>query len=73
MPKTTVDEDGGMVASHHDVRFSRDAFHVESITIAMMPQPLPHFQFRLGVAAANVRHHEVTLFGSEAVGHSITR
>ena len=69
MPEASVDEDGRMVAAHHDVGLPRDAFHVETVAIAVTPQPLPHLQLRLGVAAADVRHHKMALRWSEVVGH----
>ena len=69
MPKTAIDENRRPIPSHDDVGLARHALHIEAITVAMPPQPLPHQFFRLGVAAADVRHHFVTLCGSEAVGH----
>jgi hypothetical protein len=73
MPETPVHEDRHMVFPHHDIRFAWHRLHVKTIAVAMMPQPLPHLQLGLGAFAVDVRHHEVTLFGSEAVCHGITR
>ena len=37
VPKTTVDEDGGSVSAHHNVRFAGDASDIESITVSVRP------------------------------------
>ena len=73
MPEASIHEDRRMVFSHHDIRFARDRLHVEAVAVAVVPQPLPHLQLGLGAFAVDVRHHEVTLFRSEVVGHGITR
>ena len=70
MPEASVDEDGSAVFPHHDVRLPWHALHVEPIAVAVPPQPLPHLQLGLGAFAVDVRHHEVTLFGGEVVGHN---
>ncbi len=69
MPEASVDEDGRVVAAHHDVGLPRNAFHVEAVAVAVTPQPLPDLQFGLGVAAADVRHHKMALRWSEAIRH----
>ena len=73
MPEASIDKDRCMVLSHHDIRFPRNTFYVEAVAIAVVPQPFPHLQFWLGIAAVDVRHHKVTLGWSEAVGHGKSR
>ena len=69
MPEAPVDEYRRPVGPHHDIWFSRNAFHVQPIPIPMAPQPPPHTQLRLCVLAAYVRHTDVPLLGSHRVGH----
>ena len=71
VPEAAVYEDGRMVRPHHDVGFARHALHIEPVAVAMMPQPSPHLQLRLGGLAANVRHALVPLLGCHRVGHRI--
>jgi len=72
MPKAPVDKNRRPIPPHDDVGLARHALHVEAIAVAMPPQPLPHQFFRLGVAAADVRHHFVALCGGEVVGHGLS-
>lgn len=71
VPETSVDENRGAVASHHNIRLPRHAFDVESVAIPMPPQPASHLQFRLSVAGTDMRHAEVALGWGEAVGHNV--
>ena len=73
MPEAPIHKDRRVVFSHHDIRFSRHRLHIEPIAVPMMPQPLSYLQLRLGAFAVDVRHHKVTLFGGEMVGHNATR
>ena len=73
MPEASVDKDGRMVLAHDDIRFPRHTFHIEPIAVAVSPQPLPHLNLRLGIAAAYVRHHEVALGGGENIGHLLSQ
>ena len=72
VPKTPIDKNRRPIPPHDDVGLAWDALHVEAIAIAMPPKPLPDQQLGLGAFAVDVRHHQVSLFGSEAVGHRVT-
>ena len=73
MPETSVYENRRPILSHDYVGLAWHALHVEAITIAVPPQPLPHFQFGLGVLAADARHAVVALGGSETVSHVVAK
>ena len=72
VPKASVHEDRRAVLAHHDVGFSRHALHVETVAVAVFPQPLPHALLRRGVFAADARHAIVPLLGCHDVGHRIS-
>ena len=69
MPEAPVDENRRAILPHHDVRLPRNRLHVEPIAVAMLPQPLSHLQLWFSAFAMDVRHHEVTLFWGENIGH----
>lgn len=69
MPETPIHKNCCPIPPHDDIRFAWHAFHIETIAVAVLPQPLPDLQLGLGAFAVDARHHAVALFGCEAVGH----
>ena len=63
MPETPIDKNRCAVAAQHHIGLARHAPHIEPIAVAALPQPLAHLQLGLGVAAADMRHTAVPLFG----------
>ena len=69
VPEASVHEYRRPVLSHHDVGFAWNALHVETVAVAVDPEPPAHLQLGFGVLAADVRHAAVALLGSHRVGH----
>jgi len=63
VPEAAVDKDCRAVAAQHHIGLAGHAAYIEPIAVAALPQPLAHFQLGLGVAAADMRHTAVPLFG----------
>ena len=71
VPKAPVHEYGCAVGPHNDVRLSGHTLHIQSVAVAVVPQPLPHLQLGLGAPTVYVRHAAVPLFGCHCVGHCV--
>lgn len=69
VPKTPIHKDSRPIPPHDDVRFARHALHVETIAVAVSPQPLPDLQLGLGAFAVDARHAVMPLSGSHLVSH----
>ncbi len=64
VPETSVYKNGGAIGTHHYVGTAGDRLHAQPVTVAMTPQPTPHLELGLGVAAVYLRHAAVTLIFS---------
>ena len=64
VPETSVHENGCAVGAQHYVGAAGHRLYVESVAVAVVPEPLPHLELGLGVAAAYLRHAAMTLIFS---------
>jgi hypothetical protein len=69
MPETSINKNTGSVFSHHDVRFSRKPWMIQSIAVSMYPQPLAHNNFWFCVLAVNSCHIFMALLWGMRVAH----
>ena len=69
MPETTIHKDSRPIPPHDDIWFARYALHVETIAVAVSPQPLPDLQLGFGAFAVDARHAVMPLCGSHFVSH----
>lgn len=69
MPETTIHKNRRPIPPHDDVRFAWHTLHVETIAVAVPPQPLPYLQLGLGAFAVDARHAVMPLSGSHFVSH----
>ena len=73
VPEAAMDEDHGAVFGQHDVGPAGQAAIFLAIHREAVAKPMEHRahrKLRLGVAAADARHHLRALFWSEDIGHS---
>ena len=64
VPETSVHENGCAVGAQHYVGAAGHRLYVESVAVAVVPEPLPHLELRLGALAVYVRHAAVALIFS---------
>lgn len=55
---------------HHDVRSSRQRFHIQPVAVALPPQPPSHHQLRLGVASPDAAHATMPLLPCHPIRHN---
>jgi hypothetical protein len=73
VPEAPMDEDHGPVFRQDDVRPAGQRAVLGAVYCESVAKPVEHRshrKFRLGVAAADARHHERALFWSENISHS---
>jgi hypothetical protein len=73
VPEASMDKDHGLVFRQDDVGAAGQRPVLRAIHREAVAKPMEHRangKLRLGVAAANPRHHLRALFGSEDIGHA---
>ena len=62
MPVTAVNKNDRVVSGQHDIRFAGEVFSVESVTVAIRPEPFAHHHLGAGVLPLDSGHVEAALF-----------
>ena len=69
MPEATVDEDHRAPLWQYKIGSTRQILHVQAKAESARPEARTYKRFRLGITAANERHHSRTYIGSNDVRH----
>lgn len=73
MPEAAVNENHSTVFRQHDIRFSRQAFDVQTVAETLGEQGLADDQFRFCVLAPDAGHHPAADFLRNDIGHGQAR
>lgn len=71
MPETAVYKDDGFVFGQHNVGMAGQLFIMQSVTVALCMEELPHQQLGFGVGAAYLRHVVASCFLIMHIGHGV--
>ena len=69
MPETAMDKDYGAVLGKYKVRLARQPLVMKDITKALGVQASSYNHFRLGILAADARHHPASDLGRNDISH----